>query len=145
MYSWLWRLSPQTSTKLVALHIHHMMTLTNFIHFQRFQKKKTRTFEVGRRFIDFSYFWSTLLDIRQHTIYGAQRCFNCIQGTLQFSLFYFSRIERARNMSTSLWSRVKKGDCITFHYQPSNGKMVTDNNEQKAIIINVFDRNLHAY
>ena len=36
----------------VALPIHHMMTLTNFLHFQRFRIKKTRTFEVGRRFID---------------------------------------------------------------------------------------------
>ena len=29
-----------TNIDKVALHIHHMMTLTNFIHFQRFQKKK---------------------------------------------------------------------------------------------------------
>ena len=89
-----------TNIDKVALQIPHMMTLTNCPHFQRFRIKKTRTFEVGRRFIDIhTAGYMSAYHMRPHTVpTDVSTVFK-----LPFSFpFSFSRIKRAQKMSTFL-------------------------------------------
>ena len=136
------KLSPETSTKLLC-------KFTIWWPWQIFyissgsELKKTRTFEEARRFIDIhTAGYMSAYHIRPHAVLGdVSTVFK-----LPFSFpFYFSRTKRALKMSTFLWCSAKRGGCITFHHQPSNGKMVTDNNQNKATKIKAFGRNLHAF
>ena len=99
-----------TNIDKVALHIHHMMTLTNFIHFQR--SRKNPYFWSGKTF----YWWSTLPNICQHTIICTvlSDVWTVFKLPVQFFiLLQERRIKRARKMSSSLCCSIKRGDCIS--------------------------------